>query len=350
MSRLAMVLAATVAVPSLLAQSAERPAQSRPDLELAADPVAPVDVRVHALVRLLESQSIGLKPGASVATILRDTLVSRCPLAPGPPPVRPGADLLEPLARVTERLYREAGPPALRLFARCARLALAEQLPPPEASGAVVGMVHDTAGRPIEGAEILALAAKRRGRSDDRGEFTIEWLQPGPELFLVRAIGYAPQRFSATLAARDTLPVDVALRLGPQQLDELVVTARGREYRGRLADFARRMATAHVPASRFIVRDEIERWAPFDLRDVFRRAGMTPRDRWLSCSALGVGAPAMGVFLDGLLYSETPEFDLTLLPVGWIEGIEVYKRQSEIPMEFTRPGFGCAVAIWTREP
>jgi hypothetical protein len=235
-------------------------------------------------------------------------------------------------------------------LARCARLALAERLPLPEASGVIVGIVHDTAGQPILGAEILALAAKRRGRSDDRGGFAIEWLQPGPELFVVRAIGYTPQRFSATLAARDTIPIEVALRLGPQQLDELVVTARGREYRGRLADFARRMATAHVPASRFIVREEIERWAPFDLKDVFRRAGLTPRDRWLSCSALGVGAPPMGVYLDGMLFSEAPEFDLTLLPVGWVEGIEVYKRQAEIPIEFTRPGFGCVVAIWTREP
>lgn len=349
MGRVAMVVAAVAAVPSLAAQVPERSPRALQEVELVANLAAPLETRVAALVRLLETQTIGLAPGASIATILRDTLVSRCPLAPGPVADQPSADLLEPLARVTERLYREEGPPALRLFARCARLALADRLPVPESSGVLAGIVHDTAGRPISGAEVVAMAAKRRGRSDVRGVFEVGWLPPGPELFLVRAIGYSPQRFSATVVAADTMPIEVALRVAPAELEELVVTARGREYRGRLADFARRMATAPVPASRFIVREDLERWAQSDLSNVFRRAGLAPRGRMLSCSAMGVEAPSMAVYLDGLLFSEAPEFDLGLLPVAWVEGIEVYKRQVEIPIEFTRRGVGCAVLIWTRE-
>lgn len=318
----------------------------------ATDSLAPTSARVAALVELLAPQGVALRASTTIASILQDSSETRCPLAPGKRPEPPAEDAVDSLAYLTERLYRSNAPAPLRLFARCARVALSEGRPLREESGVVAGVVSDSAGQPIAGAEVVDLGEHRRARTNPRGEFALAWLAPGPHLFMVRAIGRQPKRFSTTVEIGDSLSVDVMLDATPQQLRDLVVTARGKEYRGKMADVARRMITAPVPASRFILREEIERWAPFDLSNVFRRAGLDVQGDTVVCPRTPSFSrpPKLGVWVDGVQFSEETWFDTKALPIQWIEAIELYKGAAEIPIEYTKTGVVCVVLIWTREP
>src|SRR5437660_11405508 len=85
----------------------------------------------------------------------------------------------------------------------------------------VVGIVADTAKRPIADAEVVATRHKTSTITDSRGIFIMAGLAPGEEGFLVRHIGYGAQSFSATLVAGDTLKVGVLMAPAPVFLPEV---------------------------------------------------------------------------------------------------------------------------------
>lgn len=351
-SRLWAAFLGSLGLAALARAGAAQPVPKwRSDLAIAADAGNPVATRLGALLRVLETQNVGLAAGVDIARLAEATSETVCPLTP----IHTGdftvAEALEPLAALTEDLYGTEGAPPIRLLARCARYALVDRLPMPEVSGVVIGRVQDSVGAPIATAEVVAVTAKRRALADSRGEFMVRWLNPGPELLLIRAIGYTPVRLPVAVELTDTLVISVPLQRGIQRLEDVVVTARGKRYEGRLAEFARRMEKSAIPGSRFIEREEIERWAPFDLGNVFRRAGLRVVADSIECENFQGGRPpGLAVYLDGSPFSEAPSFNVTTIPVHWIEAIEVYKGPAEIPIEYTRTGAYCAVLIWTRQP
>jgi hypothetical protein len=101
-------------------------------LAVSSDNAATPPARVVALLTGLThyDPSLGLKPGSGFSAILGDTSESRCHLAIREAGHRRGDVAVgRRLAAVTERIYGTSGPPALRLFARCLRLALTEEIP-----------------------------------------------------------------------------------------------------------------------------------------------------------------------------------------------------------------------------
>jgi len=58
---------------------------------------------------------------------------------------------------------------------------------------------------------------------------------------------------------------------------------------------------------------------------------------------------AVNVFLDGMLMKmdQSVPFD-QMIPLEWVEAIEVYRRPSEMPAEFLGSGACGVVAVWTR--
>ena len=54
----------------------------------------------------------------------------------------------------------------------------------------------------------------------------------------------------------------------------------------------------------------------------------------------------MSLWIDGVRTSG--EIDNQL--IEWIEGIEIFKRTVEAPIEFVRPGTCGAVLVWTSDP
>lgn len=130
------------------------------------------------------------------------------------------------------------------------------------------GAVRDTAGRPIPGGEIFSLTSRRLTVASTAGRFLLSDLAAGPEVFVIRALGFRPERLAVALAPGDTIEIEAVLQPIAQTLPLLVVEAEGKVFRGRLAEIAKRTLASGAPASSFIDREEIDRWAKFDLADV----------------------------------------------------------------------------------
>ncbi len=331
----------------------------RTALDVARDSAATKEARIVGLLVALGQfdPAVVRRRSSGFATILADTTDTRCHLdldrkRPGfrsvtrLPAVAPWL-----LATAADELAGGTAPPPVRLFARCVRLAINDGLVEPPAG--LVGTVRDTSGRPIANADVVAMAGNTLARTTAAGTFLLGNLAPGPEILLIRAIGFTPQRFPATLTAGDTVPVDVVLGTAPQQLEELTVTAYGTVYTGKLAKFGQRMLSTAAPRSAFIGPEELEDWAKFDLTSVFRRAGLWVRPRGLTCPGVDLDAkfgrtPLISVYLDGSLVIQDTVFDVATFPVQWIAAIEVYRRIVEAPIEFQNIGSGCVVLITTK--
>jgi len=217
----------------------------------------------------------------------------------------------------------------------------------------VEGVVRDTAGQAIGSAEIVNLTTRERATASATGAFRLERLVEGPSLWVIRAIGYRPERLALTLGTADTIAIDVVLGPSPQVLPELVVEVRGHQYRGRLAEVARRARASPAPASAFIGPEELERWAPLDLGNVLRRAGLLVAGDQVACPRSSTGVtryygPMISIWLDGALVEQSPSFDVRTFPVQWFEAIEVYRNPVERPMEFNTRVSACSILLWTR--
>jgi hypothetical protein len=222
---------------------------------------------------------------------------------------------------------------------------------PPVAAGqqaVIVGVAHDTGGRPIPFAEAVLVGAKRKDRANDRGWFVLDSLEAGPDLLVVRAIGYKAQRVPISIAATDTLELEVVLAPQVQVLPDVVVTAYGRELHGIAAVAAQRLMRNGAPASGLITRDDLDTWAQHDLGNALRRAGAIVLADRAYCPNRNGQPVQMTVFLDGSP-STNDNFDVRSIPPDWIEAIEIYKSVATRPVEFNQTGtIGCVVVIWTR--
>src|SRR5438105_5032573 len=82
--------------------------------------------------------------------------------------------------------------------------------------GAILGTVNDATGARVPGAYVevasLASGAKRELSSDNRGEFTIEFLSPGGYRTTVSKPGFAPAIATVDLSAGFSQAVVVTLR------------------------------------------------------------------------------------------------------------------------------------------
>src|SRR5688572_25348441 len=108
-------------------------------------------------------------------------------------------------------------------FALTSALAVGAIRPASAQRAAIVGVVRDQRGAPIPLAEAVLVSAKKRDRASDRGWFVLDSIDAGPDLLLVRAIGYRAERVPISLEAADTIDVEVILAPHVQVLPEISV-------------------------------------------------------------------------------------------------------------------------------
>ena len=227
------------------------------------------------------------------------------------------------------------------------------RLSPAQSTGILLGIVGDTAHKPLHLAEVLAIHSRKHVTTDERGIFGLV-LPPGEEILMVRRVGYQPQTFEATIVAGDTLKVGVILgALTATTLPDLVVEAEGVVYHGRMAEFARRMQTSGAPRSSFVTRTQIEAEPAARVFDFLVHAGMKPRvdrrgrDAVICPRGTSFNAPRTSFFIDGLKVNDN--FDFNTLNLQDIDAIEVYRSAAERPVEFNLIGYDCTVVIWLRD-
>lgn len=215
----------------------------------------------------------------------------------------------------------------------------------------LAGVVMDTAGKPLEAAEINAFKTKIRASTDAGGRFMIAGLSVGREVFQVRRIGYQAQVFDLEFVRGDTLRVGITLaRDSVQVLPEVgVVVPKAPSPGERLEREAiERILYSGAPTSALIPRSELAKVHSGRIFPLLLMHGLKSRmdrqgkDR-LACPR-DSGTPV--VYLDGARMAR--DFSMESITPDHVEKIEVYRSSSARPTQYTTTGSGCTVLIWTR--
>jgi hypothetical protein len=221
--------------------------------------------------------------------------------------------------------------------------------PGPTAPYAIKGIVTDTAGQPVPGAEILLSDGSRdvrTTRSEIDGRFEFRGLRAAPVSVRARRLGYLAQSGPIRIRA-DTAPLLIfVLRVVPTDIEGIVVRGQIDDSKGRLIEFYE-----HKRVSRFgyfFERADIERRSPTHISELLR----TMRGVHLSpAGTLGNTVRLRGcrpmVWLNGLRVPDA-EMDEVAHP-DEVAGLEVYVSMTGMPARFVDLVGKCgAVAIWTR--
>jgi hypothetical protein len=212
----------------------------------------------------------------------------------------------------------------------------------------VRGIVVDSAGVPLGGAEVRAVGTALLIVTSDSGIFRVE-LPAGPIVFAVRRLGYEPSTFLATLRPGRTNGVTLVLQGTAHALPGVLV-AEEREQTW-LRTFNDRKETQ--PGT-FITRAEIEKARARLTTDLLRRRA--PSVQVVMTRGGGTRVYMRGnsarrcppqLFVHTTPYSgEVDDFSPDV-----VEAIEVYSGSSELPPELNIGRALCgAIVIWTRDP
>jgi len=212
----------------------------------------------------------------------------------------------------------------------------------------VRGIVVDSAGVPLAGAEVRAVGTTLLIITSDSGAFRVE-LPAGPVVFAVRRLGYEPSTYLATLRPGRTNGVTLVLQGTAQTLPGVLV-AEEREQTW-LRTFNDRRETQH---GTFITRAEIEKARARLTTDLLRR-------RAPSVQVVLTRGGGTRVYMRGnsarrcppqLFVHTTPySGEVDDFPPDVVEAIEVYAGSAELPPELNIGRARCgAIVIWTRDP
>jgi hypothetical protein len=91
------------------------------------------------------------------------------------------------------------------------------------AQARIVGVVRDSASKPIAGAEISVEDMTRTATSGAKGEFQLGGIKPGTITVTVRRLGYAPVSTVIRVADGDNTVPDVVLVTIPRELDPVAI-------------------------------------------------------------------------------------------------------------------------------
>lgn len=224
----------------------------------------------------------------------------------------------------------------------------------------LVRVVDAVSGAPVTGADVLL--GEHRNATDSLG---LALLPRAPTAALaVRRLGY--QSF-ALVSFGDAWEMEVMLDAVPVRMAGVRATVDPtpgpRVHSPALRRFYARVERGH---GAFLTRDDLDRRKPRRLVDAFRevpgiRVVPTPRGEILQFSGAvpfmyntpgaRAGDCPVQYYLDGSSWEPdaTGVISNDVRP-DEVEGIEIYRRATEIPPEFRRPGSECGVVlIWLKE-
>ena len=236
-----------------------------------------------------------------------------------------------------------------------------------QTDGAVVtGVVRDTSGRPITGAEVFVGRTDKPVTTNDLGQFRFLNAPAGAQWVSARRIGYAPVRRSVRISRNQPEEIELTMEPLPVMLPELKVVERSGMRARRLEDFWQRTRSAY--GGRFITGEDLERRNPVTLVQMVRPylpyAALTGVERdmrdfgpmnGIQQSAAFGGARsgarcAPSIAFDGGIGSDA--WTVEDIPVSLVEAVEVYRpRWTEIPVEYSfdaRAARCGLVIIWTK--
>jgi TonB family protein len=214
----------------------------------------------------------------------------------------------------------------------------------------VTGVVRDSLGVAIPGVYVGVVGGGYRVTTDDSGRYRIRGVVAGPATMTARRIGYRPHSRRVWLEGGELRAVDFRLELTTAALAEVRVTEAREVWESRLAGFN---ARSKQQIGHFVTRERIERANSSALTDMLREipgvriGAMLNEGRMIRLR--GATCPPL-IFVDGFP-ATAGEFDLDIIDLKSVEGIEVYGGMASIPAELTGPREldRCGViAVWSR--
>ncbi|HKO16291.1 MAG TPA: TonB family protein [Gemmatimonadaceae bacterium] len=215
-------------------------------------------------------------------------------------------------------------------------------------AGTISGTVHDTTGAAVSGARVSA-GAGLQAVTDSSGGFTLRGVPTGAVTLTVHRLGFEPDS-SRWQVGDAALIVDRRLTPIAETLPAVRVRARAQPFDSRLAGFNARRAKK---LGYYLTREQIEQRSDMRMLDALRRI---PGVRVITMrGALGRSVTLAGsrcpplVMVDGFPAS-LGSFDLDMIDLATVEGVEVYPNGSSVPSELAGPhGMeSCGlIAIWS---
>jgi len=228
------------------------------------------------------------------------------------------------------------------------------QRQPDGSTASVSGVVLDDIGMPIYGAVVTVNVSESTAQvvsTGQDGRFHFASVRMGEFAISVRRIGFRPWQQGVARLDDDGVEVEVRLRPLAMALAPVTVFQRAEVYDPRLEGFHSRVKAK--AGGYFITRQRLERTSRWTLPDILREVPgvrVAPLNGLRKAVRLRGARCAPLVFVDGFPAS-AGEFDLEMLPVVTLEGVEIYPSMASLPPEFgsVRGSEGCGViAVWSR--
>jgi TonB family protein len=251
--------------------------------------------------------------------------------------------------------------PRIRVAGACATAALvsislvgrlaAQERTTGSATGALVGVVRDSSGAIVLGANVALIGTAIRTVSDTVGRFRLAGLLSGPTVLQVRRLGYRAASVSVLIEDGVTASVTVTLARLPRELDPVMVEASRQPGVRYLQGFYERRSKGH---GYFVTREQLAARQWSDMTDVLR--SLVPAVRITSSRMARNAVRLRGsrcaplVWLDGAP-AMAGEFDLDVISPETVSGVEIYPGPATVPVEFrsTRGIESCGViVVWSR--
>lgn len=233
------------------------------------------------------------------------------------------------------------------VFCACAHGANAQSI--------LSGIVIDSLGAPIAGAQVSASGVPYRSITDESGGFHMSGVPSGSVQLSVRRLGFSPVILPLTMPSGDLALDSVVVRLLhiPAALPTVTVRKDRVNYTGRLAGYYQRLEKRN--GGYFITREQIDRENPRTLDQLLQHTAGIRGSRMRGGGAgvrLRGRACAPIVWLDG---TPTPAGELDLNPISpqTIHGIEIYSGSTTAPTRFllNRTNNSCGtIVLWSRGP
>ena len=226
---------------------------------------------------------------------------------------------------------------------------------PLSAQAHIVGLVRDTSGRAMSGAQVLLESTLIGARTDSNGTFRLVAL-PKTYVMLVRHLGYTPVRRNVSLTEGDTIRTVVSLVPETPALDPVEVRS-DRAYAPGRAGFAHRKM---LGLGKFLDASELRKRDGRELSNVLRQLGgikieRHPRNPNIEWAVHPFAGCFTNIMLDNVwifrgLRGEEPPNIRKLIQVMDLDGIEYYRGAASLPTEFNTLRADCGVLVlWTRQ-
>lgn len=222
----------------------------------------------------------------------------------------------------------------------------------------LVGMVRDSAGNAITGAEVWIRGSDLFAITNDNGGFRLAGATPGAAKVSVRRLGYEPTTFDVLLRSGRIDSLVLALTSVATSLPGVLVEdERMTRSKRLLSDFWDRRSRGF---GHYYTRDDIEKHDPHDFTDIVRMtAGVQIVTVQGRKSIRFARSPGMRgdcppqYFVDGMRVENASPDEF---PPMDVEAVELYSGISNTPAQFAtrvmsvRAQTCGAIVIWTRLP